>query len=398
VLATSWDITNPFDGWGGWLTVILILLVIGVVLWLIFKVLKPLIILAAVAALVLILGIAMNGLVGDGEGNHSAAPSPTSTTETGVSPASPPPSTSQPPSDGSAGIEDSDGQKTVLPLVDQHGNEVTPVDTTGDQRSPSSYPDALRGGPVSNWNDLAARMGNMQWYVAGVNARKGKTGFDWSDVQKWAKDGADIDARIIQVYNISTAQLSDKAVRDRVRGLIGDAADKLPIVHHNCVVNTRGLGSGQLQDFVDCRQMVRVTLAPLVYKDGKPAAMRIESGIFVDCFNVWRLPRQVVKHGPAPTSTTKPSPKPTVKPTPTPKPSTLSPKKLSDHPAKQGNAPATTWDPAPAPTASASSPGGYSTPTSTSSPTPVRTTSPPPPSPTVTSTYACTDPNDPTCG
>jgi hypothetical protein len=384
VLSSTWSLSAPFEDWVGWIISILLIVAVAIIAWMMFANAGVVVLAAFLVAGILAAGTLWGNITGPHRGPEARqTPNPTATTTTTGTP-TPSVTASQPPSDGTAGIEDSDGEKKVLPLVDQKGDRVTPADTTSDSRSPSSYADALRGGSVRNWSDLVSRMGNMQWYVNGVNARKGKTGFDWSDVEKWAKDGQGFDTRVIQVYNLSPGQLSDQAARDHVRGLFGSDADKLPIARHYCAVNTRGLGNGNLQDFVDCRQMVRGSLAPLVYKDGKPVAVDGDSGIFVDCFNVWWLPRQVVKHGPPPTKTTAP---PTKTPVPTPTPSkTLSPKKLSDHPAVNGNGPAVQWDPAPAPTSTASAPGGYSAPKSTATGTPSPTS-------TSTSTPIVVDPN-----
>ncbi len=305
-------------------------------------------------------------------GSGSSNPEPSASTTTrprptpSVSPssASPSPTTSAttpPPSDGTAGIEDANGELRSLPLADQAGDEATPVNTTADPRSPATFdcPTLSR-----NWTEFVACIGDRQWYKDGVNARKSMTGFDWSDIERWAADGKGFDTRVIQVFNWSG--ISDADVRAQAATYVGTvAAGKMDIVRHDtCIVNTRGFGSEQVQDFVDCRKMVRVSLAPLVYTDGQVTGLRGDSGGFDDCANLWWLPRQFVKNGPpparpaesrpaAPTPTqptpTKPAPPPSkpAKPTLPPSPSTPPPVKPTPPPVK----------PTPTPTPTPSTPG-----------------------------------------
>lgn len=206
-----------------------------------------------------------------------------------------------PPDDGTAGVEDSDGELYSPPLVDDDGTAIY-GDTTSDPRSPASYEAAKEQGPFVTWADAHRVLGELDWYVEAVNARKSKTGFDWADVEKWATTEG-IDPRVIQVFNL---EISDQEARDAVRELVGDAADRLPIARHaTCIMNTRGFGREVVQNFADCRKMVRVSLAPLVYNEqGDVVGLRSDAGIFVDCFNIWWIPRQVVKNGPPPTPTT----------------------------------------------------------------------------------------------
>lgn len=254
-------------------------------------------------------------------GRNQASPSVTATpaATTSTTPSSTPsPTETGLPDNGQAGIEDSDGALTVLPMVT--GTDVLPTaDTTNDVRTPATYKDALKCGPVQNWQELVDCVGGLQWYIDGVNARKGKTGFGWDDVLKWAKDTKDYDTRAIVVYN--SPGISEQDARARAKDVVGNGnEDKLPVVYKNtCIINTRGFGHEQMQDFVDCRSMVRVSLVPIAYgTDGKPGfpanlSESLKSGVFVDCFNVWWLPKKVVPGGPAPT------------PTPTPPPSTPPP-------------------------------------------------------------------------
>lgn len=213
-----------------------------------------------------------------------------------------------PPSDGTAGVADSDGELRSLPLVDDNDTIIS-GDSTGDPRTPASYELAKENGPLVTWADAERELGKLDWYVEAVEARKSKTGFDWEDVSKWAT-ATDIDPRVIHVFNMD---VTDQGARDAVRDLVGSDADRMPIARHmTCIVNTRGFGHETVQDFADCRKMVRVSLAPIVYDEkGEPVGLRSDAGIFVDCLNIWWIPRQVVPNGPppsvAPPATTTPT-------------------------------------------------------------------------------------------
>lgn len=276
-------------------------------------------------------------------------------------------STSTPPDDGQAGVADSDGALVSLPLVDDNGTIIR-GDSTSDPRTPASYDAAKQQGPLVTWADAERVLGGLPWYVEALNARKSKTGFDWTDVQKWAT-ADDVDPRVIQVFNL---EISDQEARDAVRELVGNDADRLPIARHmTCIVNTRGFGHETVQDFADCREMVRVTLAPIVYNEkGEPVGLRGNTGIFVDCFNIWWIPRQVVKHGPPPQEA--PPTTPTAPPTMPPAPPTtgLTPKDPNQEPSRRGNVPPQVQGPAPSVSEPASPPAGGSPPASYVPPAP----------------------------
>lgn len=199
------------------------------------------------------------------------------------------------PSDGNAGVRDSNGALRTVPLVGRDGEGVAPVDTTEDPRSPATLGVLLKCKQAKSWHDLVVCVGNDQTYKDAVTARKPQTGFDWDDILRWEKES--IDARVIQVFNLN---ISDTEARDRVRGLVGSDADRLPIARHGCAMNTRRLEDNSISDFTDCRPMVRVSLAPLVYTGDKVTGMLADRGIFVDCFNLWWIPQAIVRNGPPP--------------------------------------------------------------------------------------------------
>lgn len=220
-------------------------------------------------------------------------PPTTTVTASASSPASANPDSI--PDDGKAGVRDTDGTLRSVPLVGHDGEGAAPVDTTDDPRSPATLDVLLKCKQAKSWYDLVVCVGDDQTYKDAVNARKSLTGFDWDEILRFAKEP--VDARVIQVFNWG---ISDREARDRVRELVGSDADKLPIARHGVTMNTRRFEDDSIHDFADIRQMARVSLAPLVYKSGKVVALRADSGIFVDCFNIWWLPQAVVINGAPP--------------------------------------------------------------------------------------------------
>jgi hypothetical protein len=182
--------------------------------------------------------------------------------------------------------------KPNLPVV--NGNTPVLGDTTGQADTPPVASKELRDkcGQLASWNQLYNCMKDQQWYINGVNQMKQYNGFDWSDVQKWAGEG--VDARTIQVFNMN---ISDTDARNAVRGLVGNAANTLPIVRNGNMVNTMGLEHNSMTPFVDNKPQVRVSLTPLAYDSSGVAHVNLssEGGIFIDCLNDWG------KRAPAPT-------------------------------------------------------------------------------------------------
>lgn len=256
----------------------------------------------------------------------------------------------KPGSEPTVDVTPVNGELEQLPVV--AGGDVVRGDSTTSPETPSVVPVAVirECGTLATWKSLVDCMGDQQWYIDGVNQMKSYTGFDWSDVKKWAEGSKNIDARVIQVYNL---EISDEDARDAVRSLIGDAADKLSVVRHGDFVNTRGLEQGTVSPFLDRKQQVRVSLAPLVYTNGKPSGLRADAGVFVDCLNIWAIPKAVGKVPPNPGRSVPPAPSnppgtvppttvpPTTPPTtpPTVPPTTGNPKSPEQDPYPRGNAP-----------------------------------------------------------
>ncbi len=191
------------------------------------------------------------------------------------------------------------GERQILPLVSEDDG-VTDIgyEAMEDPRTPSVYEDAKAEGPMENWCDVPDLMGDKQYYVDGINSRSQYTGFGWSDIEKWCDDTTEqtgspngFEQRVIVVFN--DPDVSDEDAREGQREVVGDDAFNIHVVHvDECIANTSGFGSNQMETVGDCRQMTRVALVPLVYDDegniiGIEAS--VESGIFVDCFNLWWL-------------------------------------------------------------------------------------------------------------
>ncbi len=132
---------------------------------------------------------------------------------------------------------------------------------------------------------------DLQWYIDGVNARADDTGFDWSDVQLWADartvDGKFPEVRYIQVFGNRVSD--DQAIAWAREQVVED----LRVVRQaSCFDNTEGIPGGRLQDFYYCplpeRQM-RISLMPLQLNENGVVVdvLDTESGVFVDCLNVW---------------------------------------------------------------------------------------------------------------
>ncbi|MBL8159111.1 hypothetical protein JNJ66_01505 [Candidatus Saccharibacteria bacterium] len=145
-----------------------------------------------------------------------------------------------------------------------------------------------------------------------INANAKDTGFTWDDVLEWAKLG-NVDARTIQAFN-TLEDASFDEIRDKLRGVIGDDVDDLPVCSDKGDFNnTMGLKEGTAKVFLDTEAQLRVSLSPLIKVDGEwkvtcKDRRSSRSGVFVDCWNLWWYGVPPVKETtpvttPAPTTT-----------------------------------------------------------------------------------------------
>lgn len=275
-----------------------------------------------------------------------------------------PKSDSTPADNGEAEVTDKDGKKESLPLVNEAPGSPS-ADTTNDPMTPATLPTGLC--PVLvDWSSLVdcVENNNLDWYIEGVDQRASKTGFSWADIVSWAgaSNVSTAEVRAIQVYGEG---ITDEEARSRAADLVSvEVANSLAIVRQpGCFVNTRGFGAQKMQDFVYCppgSRQVRVSLMPAVMEGDKLVAIRdTDSGVFVDCFNLWWIPEVIETPGQPPQVVTPPPVPPTVPPPPVEPPTEQ--KDPSQDPYPQGNAPdggGPNADPGPGPqTSRPTSPG-----------------------------------------
>lgn len=212
------------------------------------------------------------------EETESSSPSPTPTvtvTATVTAPPPPPPEVSDeaPPS------ESTPDASTVVDERKYYG-------------APATIPNGTCPGMLG-WDTLVTcvESNNLQWYIDGVNARASQTGFDWSDIELWAKartpEGNLPEVRYAQVFGPGVP--SATATAD-ARALTGE---DLRVVRQPAVFsNTQGIEAGRMADFdydpLPARE-VRVSLMPLKLNSAGEAVgvLNTRSGVFIDCLNIW---------------------------------------------------------------------------------------------------------------
>lgn len=218
--------------------------------------------------------------------------------------------------DPTAGAMNSAGELEQLPLYTGDGNIFT-VDSTSNTSTPplivpTSYgvlDGALRYQNITkSWAELVERVEGQpdhirQAYIDGINKYASESGFDWKDVLAFAKMD-DVEARIIQVFNIPVSEMSDDQVREAVRPYMEDAANNLQIVRYaGQFVNTTNIGkNGNLVmgKFADGQRMIRVSLTPILLDDKNKPVLDANgkrqldvsrgAGIFIDCLNLHWVP------------------------------------------------------------------------------------------------------------
>ena len=192
------------------------------------------------------------------------------------------------------------------------GGQDVIADSTGFKETPPVVPvsESKKCGVPTTWKSLydCVETNHWEWYIDGVNRYASETGFNWNDVRQWSTLSDDRDVRAILIANWSGK--TDWEARNDVRSLVGNDADKLPIVRQDCIVNTRGLEKDTLSQFSDCKRQVRVSLAPLKFEGSKLIGWRNDAGVFIDCYNLWWLGRIVT------TQSVPPSAPPPVNPPP----------------------------------------------------------------------------------
>lgn len=169
-------------------------------------------------------------------------------------------------------------------------------DSVREERKYYGAPATIPGGTcpgILGWDTLVECVedNDLDWYVAGVNDRAGQTGFDWSDIKTWADartpEGNLPESRYVQVFG---ATLSDEQAIARGRNMTDE---NLRVVRQsNCFANTEGIEGGRMKNFDYCpkpERQARVSLMPLQLNDDGEVTgvLDTDSGVFIDCLNVW---------------------------------------------------------------------------------------------------------------
>lgn len=241
-----------------------------------------------------------------------------------------------------AGVRETDGTpRANVPWVTGLPGTTPSADTVA-----AGAPASILGceGYLEGWESLVECVENTKatWYTEAINARKGKTGFGWSDILKWAsardENGKLAESRVIEIFGHT---VSDEEARRRAAEIVGspEVASRLPIIRQPAAfMNTWTPDGESLQDYLFSPEephAVRVSLAPLkLNDDDKVIGLYINtpSGVFVDCANVWWIPLAVnTTSGEPPAPPSKPgngtpppatpgggTPPPPAPPTPTP--------------------------------------------------------------------------------
>jgi hypothetical protein len=323
-----------------------------------------------------------------------------------------------------AAITDNNGKTVILPLVSQN-RPTNPLSGSQTNVDPRSIPVTI-GTPndhtrANNWTMLNAIYGTQPWYVSCANTN---LTMNWSsDVPKYtATEATGQDSRFILAVNVSSS-LTDDQVRARAQSDGNPNTTKLQVIRVASIINTRYLGDHRCDPFIDARSQIRVSLGKLQY-DAKGIFKGIETtdGAFVDCHNLWRLPKTPPVPTPSPTPSS-PSPTPsrttptTTPPTTIPSPTCTPPETMSSGgkcvqpkngsliptPTVEppGKNPPASQNPKPSdpPTTSYTPPPPPPPTTSGSTPAPTRTSvPPPPPSSNPTQTFDPCHPWTPACG
>ena len=255
----------------------------------------------AIIAVAAVAALALMSLTSTSSGNAAAAASTASSTPSPT--ASPSPSPSPSPSASAASetgdttVVGPDGSLETIPFV-SGGSPIGDGNTVNSTDMPALSKLLPDCGILETWQSLVdcVTKNGAQWYIDGVNRYEPYTGFNWSDVLKWAAaktaKGNVPEARVIFLTG-SKVNLTDAEAQAAVSGLVGaDVAQTLQVVRFTgaAFMNTwRTIGPEFMTHFADYKSEVRVSLTPLVLNDdGTVKGLNSQfqfSGVFVDCYN-----------------------------------------------------------------------------------------------------------------
>ena len=226
--------------------------------------------------------------------------------------------------DPTASIIDANGKTKKLAVIDGH-QPMTPVSGSQSNDDPRTVPvtigtahDATR---TNTWSELDDLYGNESWYTKCANTH---LGMSWErDVPKYVSTENGHDNRFIVAINVD-ASLTDEQIREQAAADGNPKTGALKVVRTGSIINTRHFKQNRCDEFIHTKSQIRVSLGKVVL-DNKGAfkELKTDQGIFVDCHNMWRLP----KSGPVPTPTPTPSTPGVTPPTKTPPTKTTPPTK-----------------------------------------------------------------------
>lgn len=205
-----------------------------------------------------------------------------------------------------ASVIDANGAAVTLPLVDgnQPNNPVSGSESNLDPRTTPVTAGTLGDkSRTETWSQLDKLYGDQKWYTGCTNSN---LDMDWDkDVPKFVATETEHDNRFILAVNVSP-KLTDDQIREQAAEDGNRSTGLLPVVRTASIINTRHLGDKRCDNFVHTRSQIRVSLGkPVFNKDGSFQKLDMTEGVFVDCHNMWRLPKST----PVPTTppTTPPS-------------------------------------------------------------------------------------------
>lgn len=205
--------------------------------------------------------------------------------------------------DACTGVE-LDGKTVNLPAVGGCAGNATsvPVGPMPSYQSADAPPLTQTGYRMGNWCHLTALLPKDEygWYWEGAQRTAGVS-FAQAEQYCEMQKRQPLDFRAIIVvggYNITDDEARELATRDGIKGVYHTDGTVLPVIRYNSIINTRGLENHEMNEFVDSRSMVRVSLmAPIIddkgtadTSDDVATGLSPERGIFDDCTNAWRLP------------------------------------------------------------------------------------------------------------
>lgn len=205
-----------------------------------------------------------------------------------------------------ATVTDTDGRTKTMAVVygNQPNQPITGSQSNQDARTmPVTIGTAGDKHRTNTWSELDDLYGDQKWYTSCANTN---LDMNWdTDVPKIVSTEDKHDNRFILAVNTS-AKLTDDQIRQQASSDGNPNTDKLPVVRVGSIINTRHLSSNRCDTFIDERSMIRVSLGKVVFDaKGQFKSLEMDKGAFVDCHNLWRLPKS------APVPTTPPTtPKP----------------------------------------------------------------------------------------